>query len=92
VVAGLLVRVADDGRTAARKLVWLGRADEVRETADLPGADDTLSAADFGSALADLARAGQEEDERQALEAAFVADTPERLRELFTSQAAFAGP
>jgi hypothetical protein len=82
VVAGLLVRVADDGRIAARKLVWLSSANEVRETANLPRAGDILPAEDFHLALTDL-----EGSVPAAAAATFVLDTPEKLRTLFASQA-----
>ena len=81
-VAGLLVRVADDGRVTARKLIWLGPEGEVRETANLLRAGDTLPAADFGRPLADFDGGVPAE-----VEAAFVADTVEKLRALFASQA-----
>jgi hypothetical protein len=83
VVAGLLVRVADDGRVTARKLVWLGPADEVRETPNLRRAGDTLPAGEFHRALADL-----DGGVPAGAEAAFIADTPEKLRGLFTCGAA----
>ncbi len=80
VVAGLLVRVADDGRVTARKLVWLA-GEEIRETPNLLRADATLSGEDFGQALADLGGVVE------GAEAAFILDTPEKLRGLFTSGA-----
>jgi hypothetical protein len=82
VVVGLLLRVADGGRVTARKLVWLGPGGEERETANLRRTGETLPAEDFGRALADLDGGVPEE-----AEAAFVADTAERLRALFESQA-----
>jgi uncharacterized protein (TIGR02996 family) len=80
VAAGLLVRVADGGRVIARKLVWLA-GEELRETTNLPRADATLSGEDFRQALADLGGVAEE------AEAAFILDTPEKLRGLFTSEA-----
>jgi hypothetical protein len=82
VLAGLLVRIADEGRVTARKLIWLGPEGEVRETANLSRAGDTLSAVEFGRALADFDGGVPAE-----AEAAFVADTAEKLRALFASQA-----
>ncbi len=74
--AGLLVRVSDAGRVAARKLVW--QADgQTRETPNLPRAGDTLPAEDFRRALADL---------QGVVADAFIVDDAERLAALFTSQ------
>jgi hypothetical protein len=81
VIAGLLVRVTEEGRTTARKLVWLGAENEVRETASLPRAGDTLPVEVFHRALA-----GFDSGLSEAAVAAFVSDTPEKLRTLFTSQ------
>jgi uncharacterized protein (TIGR02996 family) len=80
--AGLLVRVGDDGRATARKLVWLGPGGEVKETANLPRAGDSLPAGEFHRALADL-----DAGVPAGAEAPFVADTAERLRALFTARA-----
>ncbi len=65
VVAALLVRVADGGRIAARKLAWIGHDGHDRETANLSGATATLSAADYRLVTDDL----------ELDEAAFVLDT-----------------
>jgi hypothetical protein len=73
VLAGLLVRVADDGRMAARKLVWFGPCGAERETANLTGVATTLTADEFRRAAG----------ETGADEPAFVLDGPERLRGLF---------
>jgi hypothetical protein len=73
VMAGLLVRVADDGRATARKLVWPGPGGAERETSNLTGVTATWPAAEFRRVAGELG----------VDEAAFVADTPEKLRGLF---------
>jgi uncharacterized protein (TIGR02996 family) len=83
VLACLLVRLGDDGRVTARKLMWLAPNGEMRETANLPRAGDTLPAGDFGRALADF-----DGGVPAGAKAVFIADTPEKLRALFTSRRA----
>jgi hypothetical protein len=75
VTAGLLVRVADGGRVAARKLVWAGTDGGGRETGNLRAAAATLGADDFLSAAADLG----------VDPGPFVLDSVAALRNLFTS-------
>ncbi len=72
VVAGLLVRVADDGRITARKLVWFGPGGE-QESANLKGVAATLPTAEFRRAS----------DELGADEAALILDDHARLLRLF---------
>ncbi len=81
VLAGLLVRVSDGGRVTGRKLVWLGLQREVRETANLPSADATLTGEDFRRALAGVAEGVGGDVSRLA--ETFVADTATKLRALF---------
>ena len=81
VLAALLHRVGDGGRGTARKLVWLSPGEKMRETPNLRRAADSLSTTDFLRALADLGSV------IEGAEAAFVADRPEKLRDLFASQA-----
>lgn len=78
VLAGLLVRVADDGRIVARKLVWVGPDGEDAESPNLPGATATLPAAEFRRAADDM------EMEEQVAER-FVLGDGEQLREVFTA-------
>jgi uncharacterized protein (TIGR02996 family) len=73
-LAGLLVRVADDGRLTARKLVWFADGAE-RETVNLGGVTATLGAEEFRQAAGEIG----------ADEPTFVLDGPEKLRGLFTS-------
>jgi uncharacterized protein (TIGR02996 family) len=54
VLAGLLVRVADDGRIAARKLLWVGSGGTEVESLNLHGATSTLSAEEFRRAAEDM--------------------------------------
>lgn len=54
VLAGLLVRVTDDGRVVARKLVWIGHDGYDRESPNQPGATATLSAEEFRRAADDM--------------------------------------
>lgn len=53
-LAGLLVRVADDDRIVARKLVWVGYDGHDRESPNLSGATSTLSADEFRRAADDM--------------------------------------
>lgn len=80
-LAALLVRVSDQGAITADKLVWI-RGRLVKETSDLPRRKTvSLTEGSFRDALVDL--------KLNAVAAeAFVVATPERLRELFRSQAA----
>jgi uncharacterized protein (TIGR02996 family) len=79
-LAGLLVRVSDQERITADKLIWV-RGHLVKETSDLPPrADATLPEGSFHDALVDLKL-------NAAAAAAFDVAAPERLRELFRSQA-----
>ena len=71
--ARLLLRVADDGRLAARKLFWLGPGGAERETANLGGVTATLPAWEFRRVAIELG----------ADETGFLLDTPEKLRGLF---------
>ena len=75
VLAGLLVRVADDGRITARKLAWIGHDGHDHETANLGGSTATLSASDYRLVADDL----------ELDETAFLLDTQEKLRGLFVS-------
>lgn len=79
VVAGLLVRVSDTGRITARKLIWLGPGDEMRETGNLRRAGDTLPEGDFRQAMDDLRR------ELPGLRDDFLVSTQQQLRGLFTA-------
>jgi len=79
VLAGLLVRVADDGRVAARKLVWIGHDGNDRESPNLSGATATLSAAVFRRAADDI-----EMDDEVAER--FVLGDEARLRGVFGGQ------
>jgi len=73
VTVGLLVRLLDDGTITARKLLWLGADGRRQETANLKGAASTLP----GSAFQQVAV------QFKLDEAAFVVDTPEKVRALF---------
>lgn len=75
VLAGLLVRVADDGRATARKLVWFGTGGVEQETTNLTGVAATLATDEFRRAATALG----------ADEQTFVLDTTEKLRGLFTA-------
>lgn len=75
-VAALLVRVADDGRVTARKLVWFRPAGGEQETPSLTAAAASLSGAEFGRIATELAL------DTGATER-FMADTPDKLRGLF---------
>jgi hypothetical protein len=79
VIAGLLVRVSDAGRITARKLIWLGTGDEVRETGNLRRASDTLPDEDFRQTMDDLRR------ELPGLRDDFLVSTQQQLRALFTA-------
>lgn len=74
-VAGLLVRVADDGRVTARKLVWFGTGGVERQTANLGGVAATLPGWEFRRVAVELGADG----------GAFVVETQEKLRGLFAS-------
>jgi uncharacterized protein (TIGR02996 family) len=74
VLAGLLVRVADDGRVTARKLVWFAGGGE-RETVNLTGVAATLGADEFRRVAGEI----------EADEAEFVLDTSDKLRGPFGS-------
>ena len=80
VLAALLVRVADDGRVVARKLVWLGDDGHDRESPNLSGATATLSAAEFRRAADDM-----EMDDEVA--GRFVLGDETRLRGVFSAGA-----
>lgn len=81
VLAGLLVRVADDGRVAARKLIWIGRDGEDAESPNLPPRQDaTVSVAEFRRAADDM-----EMDEEVAER--FVMGDEARLRGVFAAAA-----
>lgn len=75
VAAGLLVRVADDGRLTARKIVWFAGGVE-RETANLSGVVATLAADEFRRVAGEIG----------ADDVTLVLDTPEKLRGLFTAR------
>jgi uncharacterized protein (TIGR02996 family) len=80
IAAGLLVRVADDSRVTARKLVWFRPTGGERETPTLTAAAASLSGTAFGRVASELAlNAGAAER--------FVADTPEKLLGLFAGAA-----
>lgn len=87
-LAGLLVRVSDHGRITARKLAWLYPDNVFRETANLYGAGATLSGDHFRQVLADLdvVLAGLGGDHSR-FQDAFIVDTQDKLRGLFTSEA-----
>lgn len=72
-LAGLLLRLTDDGRVTARKLVRIGADGRRRESETILGSKTTLPAAAFQQVAEELA----------VDRAAFVLDTPEKIRALF---------
>lgn len=79
VLAGLLVRVADDGGIAARKLVWIDRDGHDRESPNLPPRPAaTVPAAEFRRAADDV-------EMDPAVAEQFVLDDDSKLRGLFRS-------
>ena len=67
--------MADEGRITARKLAWIGHDGHDHETANLSGATANLTASDYRLVT----------DNLELDEAAFMLDTPEKLRGLFSA-------
>lgn len=81
VLAGLLFRVADDGRVVARKLVWVGQDGEDAESPNLPPRPDaTVPVEEFRRAAEDM-----EMDDEVAER--FVLGDEARLRRVFSAGA-----
>ncbi len=72
-LVGLLIRLDDNGRITARKLIWIGADGRTRGTATLKGAASTLPVSAFQQVV----------DELGLQESSFVLDSPEKLRALF---------